>query len=237
MKQILVLITLIEFVGVNLFCWTALAGSPNSTKTGIRLDTKWKQQVYSFAEQNVRHSIWGIAHSERNYQFAVDLASHEKLSIDKDILFAAAFLHDIGAIEPFRIQGVEHATRSVQVMEPLLKSFGLSDEKISKVREAILGHMYNAELIPEGLEAVLFHDADTLDFLGSIGLVRIVGLTDRHAWAPTLPGAIETLQGWTEELPRKLITQSAKVIAKKRIAELKGVMTSLQQYTFSGAAL
>ncbi len=54
---------------------------------------------------------------------------------------------------------------------------------------------------PKSPEAIVFHDADTLDFLGTIGLVRIVGLTDHHGWTPNLPGAIDTLKGWTHELP------------------------------------
>jgi len=207
------------------------------TRTGILLDAKWKQQVYAFAEKNVHHSIWGLAHSERNYQVAMKLALLEKLSVDSDVLFVAAFLHDIGAIEPFRAKGVEHATRSVQVVEPLLKSYGLSEEKIAKIREAILGHMYDADLAPKGNEAIVFHDADTLDFLGSIGLVRIVGLTDRHDWAPNLPGAIITLRTWSKVLPQKLITASAKRMAKERIVEMTRIMDSLAPYTFSETVL
>jgi len=218
-----------------LFSINALAF--NMTKTGIPLDTQWKQTLYAYAEQNVRHSIWGIAHSERNYQVAVELAERERLSVDRDVLFAAAFLHDIGAIEPFRVKGVEHATRSVQVAEPLLKSYGLPDTKIAKIREAILAHMYDADLSPKIAEAIVFHDADTLDFLGTIGLVRIVGLTDRHDWAPDLAGGIQTLEGWTLELPGKLVTKSARILAERRIKELKKIIASLRPYTFSGAAL
>lgn len=217
-------------------CATLATGTA-TTKTGIPLDAPWKVSLHEFAEKNVRHSIWGMAHSERNYQVAVTLAAEEGLPVDKDVLFAAAFLHDIGAIEPFRIPGVEHATRSVQIMEPLLKSYGVSGDKIAKVRETILGHMYNTEAPPKIAEATLFHDADTLDFLGSIGLVRIAGLTDRHGWAPTLPGAIETLHEFMREIPDTLFSRSAKAMAVTRSAELKGILDSLKPYTFDGLAL
>lgn len=165
-----------------------------ATQGGILLDTKWKHELYEYAKTNVKHSIWGIAHSERDYNLAIRLASQEKLTVDKDVLFAAAFLHDIGAIEPFRINGVDHATRSAEIMEPLLKSYGLSDAMISNVREAILAHMFNADVAPKGNETIVFHDADTLDFLGDVGVVRIAGLSDRHRWAPNLEGAIQTLE-------------------------------------------
>ena len=213
------------------------AWASDMTKTGISLDSEWKRALYAYAEMNVRHSIWGTAHSERNYQVAIQLASNERLQVDKDVLFAAAFLHDIGAIEAFRLKGVEHAARSVQVAEPLLRSYGLPDAKITKIREAILAHMYDADWAPKSPEAVVFHDADALDFLGSIGLVRIVGLTDRHGWAPNLVGAIQTLGGWTKELPKKLVTRSAKKLAEKRITELNKIIDSIKLETFSGAVL
>ncbi|HTL13189.1 MAG TPA: HD domain-containing protein [Bdellovibrionota bacterium] len=218
-------------------CATAAHADPAATKTGIPLDQPWKQQLYAYAQQNVVHSIWGIAHSERNYQVAMELARQEGLAVDSDVLFAAAFLHDIGAIEPFRIPGVEHATRSVQIMEPLLRSYGKPEAMIAKVREAILAHMYDADVAPQIPEARVFHDADTLDFLGSIGLVRIVGLTDRHGWAPNLPGGIATLTEWMDELPHDLVTAAAKRMAGARIAELRKIIESLDPYTFSGAAL
>jgi uncharacterized protein len=221
-------------IALALISFTATAGE--STQGGIPLDSKWKHDLYAYAKVNVKHSIWGLAHSERNYHLAIRLAEQEKFSINKDVLFATAFLHDIGAIEPFRIKGVEHATRSVQIMEPLLKSYGLEDKFIAQVREAILAHMYDSEVTPQEKEAIVFHDADTLDFLGDIGVVRIVGLTDRHAWAPNLVGALVTLHGWETELPTKVITNSAKSIAKQRIEEMNEFFKGLKKYCV-GASL
>jgi len=220
MKTIMILLMMLPFAAVA-----------ETTQGGIPLEVKWKHDLYDYAKANVKHSIWGLAHSERNYSLAIKLAEREKLAVDKDVLFAAAFLHDIGAIEPFRVQGLDHAKRSVQLMEPLLKSYGLDDKMIAKVRETILAHMYDAELTPHGNEAVVFHDADALDFLGDVGVVRIVGLTDHHAWAPNLVGALETLQGWERELPTKLFTHSAKEVSKQRIEEMNKFFKILKNYS------
>lgn len=208
----------------------------NTTQTGILLDTKWKQKVYEYAQINVIHSAWGIAHSERDYQVSIALAEQEGIKIDTDILFAAAFLHDIGAIDPFRKKDVEHSIRSIEIIEPLLQTYGFPMQKWPKVKAAILGHMYYADL-PTDQEAIILHDADALDFLGAIGIVRLTSITERHAWSQTLPGAFSTLQRFKIDVPNKLITNAAKNIAIQRILEMDQFISLLKHETFDQNAL
>lgn len=203
----------------------------NTTQTGIALDTEWKQRVYDYAKSNVKHSAWGIAHSERDYQVSIALAKQEDIKIDADVIFAAAFLHDLGAIDPFKKPNVEHSIRSVEIAEPLLQSYGFPMQKWPKVKATILGHMYYADQ-PVTEEAIMFHDADTLDFLGAISIMRLVSVTERHAWAPDLSGAYKTLHQFKIDLPKKLITNSSKKIAAKRILEMDQFFSSLNQETF-----
>lgn len=73
------------------------------------LDTEWKQKVYDYVLINVKHSAWGIAHSERDYKISIEFAEQEGVKIDTDVLFASAFLHDIGTIDPFKKPDVEHS--------------------------------------------------------------------------------------------------------------------------------
>ena len=213
-------------------------GDTPKTASGIPLDADWKVKVYEFSVTNENHVAWGKAHSERNFHVSVQLAKMEHVHLDTDIIFAAAFLHDIGAIPPYRKEGVEHEIRSVEVMEPLLKSFGFPIKKLPTVRNVILEHMYYHSTPPQSLESRIFHDADSLDFLGDIGVVRIVALAqNKHKWAPDLPGAFITLKGWTVELPTKLMTESAKVLARQRIEEMQEFFKHLDQYTALGTAL
>jgi uncharacterized protein len=208
----------------------------HTTPAGIPLDTEWKQKVYDYAQNNVKHSAWGIAHSERDYQVSVMLAKKENIKIDTDIIFAAAFLHDIGAIDPFKEKDVEHSLRSVAIVKPLLKSYGFPMAKWPKVKAAILGHMYYAEA-PTNEEAIMLHDADVLDFLGMIGIVRLISVTERHTWAQNLAGAFATLYQFKMDLPGKLITNSAKQLAAERVAEMDQFFKLLDEETFNGKAL
>jgi uncharacterized protein len=227
------------------FFWIAIAmagqisaGQPATTDTGIPLDADWKVEIYRFASKNAVHVAWGKAHSERDYQVAMKLAEREGLKVDADVLFAAAFLHDIGAIPPFRKNGVEHEIRSVEIMEPLLKASHFPPSKIGAVKDVILEHMYYHESAPKSDESKVFHDADALDFLGAIGIIRIAALSGvGHAWAPSLGGAIRTLEGWTSELPPKLSTSAAHAIAAERIAEMQVFFEAIDRQTCSGKAL
>lgn len=216
--------------------FAAMAVAAGTTKSGIPLDTPWKQKVYDFALENVKHSAWGIDHSERDYQVGIILGEEEGIRVDKDVLFAAAFLHDIGAIEPYRKKEIEHSLRSVEIVEPLLQSWGFPMEKWPSVKAAILGHMYYADR-PTDSSAMVLHDADALDFFGAVGIMRLASITGRHAWAPSLPGAVETLKKFKNEVPDTLVTNTARKIAAQRIAEMEQFFILLNQETLNGKAV
>ncbi|NPV69856.1 MAG: hypothetical protein HPY55_04290 [Firmicutes bacterium] len=53
----------------------------------------WKQRILELTGK-FQHPAWGPAHSGRVYDVALDVAAGEDMSVDADVLFAAAFLHD-----------------------------------------------------------------------------------------------------------------------------------------------
>lgn len=83
--------------------------------------------------------------------------------------------------------------------------------------------------------AIVLHDADSLDFLGDIGAARMISLTG--AKAPSFAPAIKTLRKFLKEIPPRLITKAAKRIGKKRTAELKAFIDTLQKETYDGRAM
>ncbi|MGE5506953.1 MAG: HD domain-containing protein, partial [Chitinophagales bacterium] len=125
----------------------------------------WRERLTRLAKE-LSHPAWGFDHGERVFRLALDLAGEETL--DEEALFAAARLHDTGAFAPYRRPRCDHALRSVEVAPDLLAGAGFPMEKVALVQEIIRGHMFDAEPGPSR-EAVFFHDADTLDFLGAVG--------------------------------------------------------------------
>jgi uncharacterized protein len=208
------------------------AASPQ-TATGIALDAPWKVTVYELARTTFKHPAWGWQHSERNYRLALELARGDALAVDSDVLFAAAFLHDMAAFPPYEKKGMEHGDRAAETSEAVLREAGFPMQKFAAVQAAERGHMYysNAGPLPE---AIALHDADSLDFLGSIGAVRIFALTGEQK--PDVTGAIKTLRSFVKDIPPRLITNTAKRIGAERAAELTQILDRLQAETYDGAA-
>lgn len=208
-----------------------------STQTGIPLDTEWKSKVFDFAKKNVTHPSWGIAHSERDYQVALTIAQQEGVALDLDVLFAAAFLHDLGGIGAFAKAGVDHAARSVELVEPVLREWGFPMEKWPKVQDMILGHSYYGPA-PTSDQSLAFRDADIVDFLGSIGIARILAVTQEPGREhSTLGPTVNLLRGFLNELPAKAHFESARKMANTRASELRRFLQSLDSMTWGGAAL
>ncbi len=206
------------------------------TETGIPLDQPWKIQLYQFAQKNVVHPSWGITHSERDFQVTVALAKTQNSPIDIDILFAAAFLHDLGGIGSFQKEGVDHAVRSVELAGPLLQSFGFPMSKFDAVKEMILGHTYYGP-VPQSPQAQFFREADVLDFLGIIGITRILAITQEPGQSGKLSSTVGLLNKFIIELPTKLLSPYSKSLAIKRVKEMQDFMSVLKVETFGGKAL
>jgi uncharacterized protein len=216
----------------------SLASDPSGpTATGIPVDSDWKKQVYAYAQKNVRHPSWGLAHSERDYQVAKSLALTEKIDMDLDVLFACAFLHDLGGIAPFAKDGVDHAVRSAELVEPLLQQWGFPMAKWPQVKEMILGHTYYGP-VPQSLAAQAFRDADVLDFLGSIGVARILAVTEEPGRASfQLKPSVGVLRDFAQTMAGHCSLQTCRELAKPRQLELSNFLTTLDQATFGSKAL
>lgn len=217
-----------------LVCLAALPAQSNLeareiTESGVPLVAAWQQTVYEFAQAHLKHPAWGWSHSERDYNLAVELAAAEELPIDKEVLFAAAFLHDMGAIDPYSQDDVDHALRSTQVCEEVLRKAGFPMEKFPSVKEAILGHMYDA--VPsKRAEAIVLHDADTLDFMGTIGVARLLSTTGD---APEFRRQISTIEKGAANLSSKLLTEAARKIGTQRVEETRFFLKTLEAETSS----
>lgn len=208
----------------------------SAAESTIATNTAWRVAVYEFAQDRLQHTAWGLAHSERNFLLAQHLAREEKLEIDQDVIFAAAFLHDVSAFEEFGKVNVDHTEQGAIVAAEFLEKSGFPKDKIVAVQEAIRGHMFYSK-VGERAEAVVLHDADTLDFLGAIGIARIISITTRHRWATDLKAAVATIDRFRKELPPKLITNAAKKIGETRVEEMKAFLDALDPETHGGKSL
>ena len=209
------------------------ATAPKVTATGIPLNTPWKVKIYELAHSTFLHPAWGWQHSERDYRMALRLARDNHLKIDKDALFAAAFLHDMATFRPCA-KKMEHGKCAALQSPAILKHVGFPMQKIAIVQQAEIGHMYYSNP-GKNPTAIVLHDADSLDFLGDIGAARVISLTGEKS--PSFAPAIKTLHKLLKSIPPRLITRAARRIGRKRAAELKAFLDTLQKETYDGRAM
>jgi uncharacterized protein len=189
----------------------------------------WKAKILDFAKQ-LNHPAWGFSHLQRVHAMALRLAKEEHTPIDEEVIFAASYFHDVGALEPYKKTGIEHAVRSAEFCDEVLQPMGFPEEKIAITREVILGHMfYVSPDIKE--EVIIFRDADILDYMGYIGITRMLAMVKQDDWTPDTAGAVQLIKSFSAELPQELYTLSAKTIGHERALEMEMFLKGLSAET------
>lgn len=195
----------------------------------------WQSTVQALIE-DFHHPAWGLAHSRRVYALALQLAAELGAEVDEEALLAAAYLHDLGALGPHRQPGVDHAARSVQLLEAVLGPTDFPRAKLPLVQEIILGHTFHIPAT-ESVAVKVFHDADILDFMGYIGVTRLLAIVGLDDWAPDLPAAVALIRRFTGQLPPLLLTPPAQRIGAVRLAEMQAYLAALETETGAGTLL
>ncbi len=213
---------------------SVLGAGAEQTATGIALDAPWKATIYALARSSFKHPAWGWQHSERNYRIALQLAQGDGLKVDDDVLFAAAFMHDMAAFQPCADTKMEHGDCAAIESEAVLRSAGFPMQKYAAVAAAERGHMYYRDPGTEP-EAIVLHDADSLDFLGAIGAARMLSLTGSQK--PDFAPAVKSLRSFLKDIPPKLVTRTARTMAAARVAELQQFLDALDRETFTGTVM
>jgi HD superfamily phosphodiesterase len=197
-----------------------------------RAPADWRENVRAFAEAHLQHTAWGPAHARRNYEMTLTLARAQETVVDTDALYAAAYLHDMGGLPPYALAGVDHGDRSAQLVDSVLYHAGFPMEKVELVKEIVNHHQYYRP--PDTLAvAILFRDADILDFLGAIDVARILSVTTRERFAPGLPQAVEVIRRHMLEMPGRLQSEAAKREGQRRVLEMQRFLDELAGETDS----
>lgn len=110
-------------------------------------------------------------HVRRVLYLALDIAETESAA-DRDVLIAAALLHDIGRPEQTADQRLDHALVGADKAESFLRSLGYGEDFISHVSACIRSHRFRRARPPESIEAKILFDADKLDVCGATGIAR-----------------------------------------------------------------
>jgi uncharacterized protein len=189
----------------------------------------------------------------RVYNLCKKITKSEK-NVDFEVLELAALLHDIGRKKEDldKTGRIDHAIESSKMAEKILKKFSFPKEKIEKIKEAIISHRFKTNSRPISIEGKILSDADKLDAMGAIGIVKNccwIGENMAKIWSD-IPLKAYIKENLTKEgrikdkskhalnleyeiklkhLFKKLYTKVAKRMAKKRKEFMKKFFKQLKR--------
>jgi uncharacterized protein len=164
-----------------------------------------------------------FSHQSRLYELAKRLA--EGQPCDDDVLFAAAWLHDLGVFighrpeDPVELAAWDHIAYANRQAPGVLRQLGFPEPKIPAVLEVIRTHLPSST--PTSFEGTLLRDADILEQLGAVAILRTVSKVGRDTRFVRYADAIRVLRRNAEQLPALLQLGSARRLAGPRVEALK----------------
>lgn len=192
-------------------------------------EVPWRAKLRAFAIKEFRHPAWGHAHAARVYGLARQMARADGARLDDDVLFAAAYLHDMAAFAPWAQPDVDHADRAVQLVDQTLRGGGFPEEKLEAVRAAIRTHMFDRT--PAGREALYLHDADALDWLGAVGIARLMALADEKGGKPDARDMAKLLEQRLAQASAGVLSPAGKTLLPARRAQTEAFLRALREQT------
>lgn len=210
-------------------CWVGvfMVGATQAMAAVPASAGDWRATVKNFAAAHFKNPAWGYSHNERDYALARQMAAADHVVLDDDILFAAAYLHDLAAFKPWEDEKLDHADVAARLVDTVLKDTGFPMAKIDAVRAAIRTHMFARE--PKGAESLYLHDADALDWLGAIGVARIIALADPNGGEPAGPAVVKMLDDNLAQVPARVLSPAGRALLPQRTAELRQFLKDLRR--------
>jgi len=147
-----------------------------------------------------------VFHAKRVRDLSLRLADQHPESVDRDVLAAATWFHDIG--RPLeRVGRIEdHDEWAANEVTTLLQAEDVATDRISAIEHCLRAHSIRASSPePATVEARLLFDADKLDATGAVGLVRLACIVGERSGRTGNQYAIiddaSTLDGDSPDVP------------------------------------
>jgi uncharacterized protein len=181
---------------------------------------------YIAAEANPREKF---GHQPRLYALACRVG--EGYEYDDDVVFAAVWLHDLGVFvghrpeDPVELTRWDNTAYAVRRAPELLRGFNFPEAKIAAVVEAIRTHQPAFD--PATIEGMILRDADILEQLGAIAVLRTVCKVGRDTRFSTFTDALNSLRRSLAILPAELRLETARRLAEPKIAVLRAFIESV----------
>ncbi|HYK35997.1 HD domain-containing protein [Alloacidobacterium sp.] len=164
--------------------------------------------------------------------YALTKSIGKGMQYDDDVVFAAAWLHDPGVFgghrpeDPAALTCWDHVHYACERVPGILSETQFPAEKIPTVLAVICEHQPHDE--PTSIEATILRDADILEQLGAIGILRTVCKIRRDTRYATFTDAVQALRKSLDTLPGKIRLESTKRLAEPKIIALRNFLDAVE---------
>ncbi len=188
------------------------------------------QKIKEIVAKELSCSAHDMEHVLRVYNLALRLAEGD--DIDKDVLRAAALLHDIARVKEDKDSSgkTDHAVLGAKMAGPILRKLDFSEKQVRHVQECIVSHRYRTGCRAKSREAQILFDADKLDALGAIGVARSFVWVGKNK--AKIYNDVDIKKYIEENLGgeiNRLYTEKAGEMARKRLAFFKEFLERLEK--------
>lgn len=188
----------------------------------------FRNRIQNYIRQQAR-PVEKFGHQPRLY--ALTLQVGEDHAYDDDVVFAAAWLHDLGVFighrpeDPVALANWDNTAYAMAKAPDILRDLDFPAEKRPAVVEAIRTHQPAGT--PTAIEGEILRDADILEQLGAVGVVRTVCKVGRDSRFPDFTSAVASLRKALKNFPPQLHLDSARTLAQPRVAFLQEFLNRL----------
>ncbi|MFH1933242.1 MAG: HD domain-containing protein [Pseudomonadota bacterium] len=146
--------------------------------------------------------------------YAIEIAKRIPEPVDPFVLICGALFHDIGRVGTFT--GRLHGLRGATITEEYLRAIGIDQEIREQIVRIVVRHTETSMLPPETVAEKVVFDADDLDRLGLMGMLRgmMVGSADR-----SMEDIIENRLGKRKKDYQRLHFQASRELGRKSYEE------------------
>ena len=191
----------------------------------------------SAAIDHLRNLIWEQARPVDKYGHQPRLEALIEsvgagLDYDAEVVLAAAWLHDLGVFvgnrpeDPEQLARWDHVAYACEHAPQILREAGFPESKIPAVLQVMREHQ--PKDTPTSTEATILRDADILEQLGAISILRTVSKVGRDTRFPRFTDAVAALRRSLEHLPGQIRLHTTRRLAESRILVLQAFLVAVE---------
>jgi hypothetical protein len=161
-----------------------------------------------------------VNHSVRSYAWAVELAHHDRLEFDPEILYVSAMLHDIGLVPAYDLGGCFEVDGAIAA-ERFAREAGEPEAGARAIYDVVALHMVETLPPDPASEVVLLWDSTGIDVTGDrLTDVRAAIIPGVLAAYPRVDFKREFTALFVDQASKKPTCRAAEMVATGMLEEI-----------------